>query len=119
LQIYYQDIQYAQRNVNAPAQVVEAGGTVSTTAQDLLNLASQKLMEIAEPPEFFLGEVALTSGVNYLQFPNGTVFGYYSFPSFPILYHFDMGLEAFIDALDGNASTRLVLHQSFAIPLSL
>jgi uncharacterized protein (TIGR03437 family) len=30
--------------------VVEAGGTVSTTAQDLLNLASQKLATIAEPP---------------------------------------------------------------------
>jgi uncharacterized protein (TIGR03437 family) len=50
LQIYYADIQYAQANVNAPAQVVEAGGTVSTTAQDLLNLASQKLATIAEPP---------------------------------------------------------------------
>jgi hypothetical protein len=50
LQIYYEDIQYAQTNVNAPAQVVEAGGTVSTTAQDLLNLASQKLATIAEPP---------------------------------------------------------------------
>jgi uncharacterized protein (TIGR03437 family) len=50
LQIYYEDIQYAQTNVNAPAQVVEAGGAVSTTAQDLLNLASQKLATIAEPP---------------------------------------------------------------------
>jgi hypothetical protein len=103
LQIYSDDIQYAQMNVDAPAQVVETNGTVSTTAQDLLNLASQKLLEIAEPPEFFLGEVSLTGGVYYLQFPNGTLFGYYSFPSFPILYHFDMGFEAFIDALDGNA----------------
>jgi uncharacterized protein (TIGR03437 family) len=50
LQIYFADIQYAQTNVNAPAQVVEAGGTVSTTAQDLLNLANQKLAAIAEPP---------------------------------------------------------------------
>ena len=84
LQIYSPDIQYAQTNVNAPAQVVETSGTtVSTTAQDLLNLASQKLLEIAEPPAFFTGEVSLGSGVYYLQFPNGTVFGYYNFPSFP------------------------------------
>jgi len=50
LQIYSPDIQYAEANVNAPAQVVETGGaTVSMTAQALLNLASQKLLEIAKP----------------------------------------------------------------------
>jgi uncharacterized protein (TIGR03437 family) len=51
LQIYSEDIQYAIANANAPAQVVEgSGAVVSTTAQDLLNLASQKLAAIAEPP---------------------------------------------------------------------
>jgi len=50
LQIYSQDIQYSTANVNAPAQVVEAGGAiVMTTAQQLLNLASQKLFQIGEP----------------------------------------------------------------------
>jgi uncharacterized protein (TIGR03437 family) len=50
LQLYSQDIQYASANVNAPAPVTEAGGvTVSTTAQALLNLASQNLLAIAEP----------------------------------------------------------------------
>jgi uncharacterized protein (TIGR03437 family) len=50
LQIYSPDIQYAEVNVNAPAQVVETGGvSVSMSAQDLLNLASQKLFQIAEP----------------------------------------------------------------------
>jgi len=50
LQIYAADIQYAQAKVNVPAQVVEGGGvTVATSAQDLLNLASEKLLEIAEP----------------------------------------------------------------------
>ena len=107
LQIYSPDIQYAQMNVNAPAQVVEATGTVSTTAQDLLNLASQKLLEIAEPPAFFNGEISLGSGVYYLQFPNGNLFGYYNFPGFPILYHYDMGFESFIDAMDGNAGAYL------------
>jgi uncharacterized protein (TIGR03437 family) len=50
LQLYSQDIQYATANINAPALVTEAGGvTVSTTAQALLNLASQKLLTLAEP----------------------------------------------------------------------
>ncbi len=107
LQFYFPDIQYAQANV-APAQVVEAGGvTVSTTAQGLLNLANQKLREMAEPPEFFIGEVSLGSGVYYLQFPNGTLFGYYNFPSFLIVYHYDLGFESFVDALDGNAGAYL------------
>jgi len=51
LQIYSPDIQYAAANANKPAvQIVEAGVVVSTTAQDLLNLASEKLFSIAEPP---------------------------------------------------------------------
>jgi uncharacterized protein (TIGR03437 family) len=50
LQIYAPDIQYATAKINAPAQVVETSGTsVAMTAQDLLNLASQKLSAIAEP----------------------------------------------------------------------
>ena len=126
LQLYSQDIQYAEANVNAPAPVTEtSGATVSTTAQALLNLASQKLLEIGEPPEFFIGEVSLGSGVYYLQFPNGKVFGYYNFPGFPILYHYDMGFESFIDAMDGNAGAylyrlcqwALVVHQPIAVPL--
>jgi uncharacterized protein (TIGR03437 family) len=51
LQIYSPDIQYAEANVNAPAQVVEtSGATVALSAQDLLNLASSKLLQIGEPP---------------------------------------------------------------------
>jgi uncharacterized protein (TIGR03437 family) len=50
LQIYSEDIQYAEANVNAPAKVTEADGvTVAMTAQAQFNLASQKLLAIAEP----------------------------------------------------------------------
>ena len=77
------------------------------TAHDLLNLASQKLQEIAEPPAFFAAEVSLGSGVYYLQFPGASVFGYYNFPAFPILYHYDLGFESFIDAQDANAGAYL------------
>lgn len=51
LQIYSQDIQYAEGHVNAPAQVGNTGGASAVmSAQDLLNLASQYLLQIAEPP---------------------------------------------------------------------
>ena len=49
LQDNYEDIQYATEHTNAPTKIVESNGTtVSMTAQDLLNLASQKLLQIAE-----------------------------------------------------------------------
>ena len=50
LQTYSPDIQYATAHVNAPVPVVQPNGTsLSVTAQDLLNLASQKILEISEP----------------------------------------------------------------------
>jgi hypothetical protein len=50
LQVYAADFLYAQAHAGKPAQVDEARGkTVSATAQDLLNLANQKIFEIAEP----------------------------------------------------------------------
>jgi len=53
------------------------------------------------PAAFFTGQVSLGGGVEYLQFPNQTVFGYYNFLSSAILYHYDMGFEAFVP---GSAS---------------
>jgi hypothetical protein len=52
------------------------------------------------PAAFFTGEAYLGSGVYYLQFPNGTLFGYYNFPSSPYLYHYDMGFEFYVPAND-------------------
>jgi uncharacterized protein (TIGR03437 family) len=50
LQIYSPDIQYAEMNVNGPAQILQPDGViVSTTAQQLLDQASEKLASIAEP----------------------------------------------------------------------
>jgi hypothetical protein len=47
-------------------------------------------------PAFFTGQVSLGSGVYYLQFSDGNLFGYYNFPSTSILYHYDMGFEGFV-----------------------
>jgi Predicted solute binding protein len=55
-------------------------------------------------PAFFSGEVSLGNGVYYLQFPNGTPFGYYAYLTDPrFIYHFDMGYEYWFDANDGHS----------------
>jgi hypothetical protein len=59
-------------------------------------------------PAFFRGEVALSGGVYYLQFPgNNNVFGYYNYQVFPWLYHYDLGFEYFIDAQNGSGGAYL------------
>jgi hypothetical protein len=59
-------------------------------------------------PAFFNGEVFLGSGVYYLQFPgNNNLFGYYNYQVFPVLYHYDLGFEYFLDANDGKGSAYL------------
>jgi hypothetical protein len=57
----------------------------------------------AAPAAFFNGEDSLGSGVYYLKFPDGNLFGYYNLQSFPIFYHYDMGFEAFVDGGNGGA----------------
>jgi hypothetical protein len=50
MQIYSSDILYAEAQVNKPAHVMEIDGDfMSVSAQGLLTLASQKLLQIAEP----------------------------------------------------------------------
>ncbi len=53
-------------------------------------------------PAFFAGEDALSSTIYYLQFPDGSLFGFYEYLSSSILYHFDMGYEAFIPSTGGQ-----------------
>jgi Plastocyanin len=54
-------------------------------------------------PPFFTGEVPLANGVYYLQFSNGTPFGYYTYLTDPrFIFHFDMGFEYWFDANDGH-----------------
>jgi len=54
-------------------------------------------------PAFFNGEIALGGGFYYLQFPNGTPFGYYSYlPAQNFIYHIDLGFEYFFDVNDAS-----------------
>jgi hypothetical protein len=91
------------------------GGTIQYAASSNANLtlaapgatgslgADADLAIVTAPAVFFDGEVSLGSGVYYLQFPDGNVFGYYNLTSFPILYHYDLGFEAFVDGGNGAA----------------
>jgi uncharacterized repeat protein (TIGR01451 family) len=51
---------------------------------------------------FFSGQVSLSNGVYFLQFSNGKAFGYYTYLTSSIIYHYDMGYEAFVPAASGS-----------------
>ncbi|HWT04695.1 MAG TPA: hypothetical protein VN224_02975, partial [Xanthomonadales bacterium] len=55
-------------------------------------------------PAFFAGEVSVgTTGDYYLQFADGTVFGYYYYVATSnMIYHYDMGFESYSDANDSD-----------------
>ena len=61
-------------------------------------------VSMAAHAAFFNGEVALSNGVYYLKFPNGTPLGYYSYlTDSHYVYHFDLGYEYVFDSADPNA----------------
>jgi hypothetical protein len=88
---------------NAPSTVTNQAtavtGVLQATGSDPTNITQGT----GAPAAFFNGEVSLGSGVYYLQFSNGNLFGYYNLANFPIFYHYDMGFEAFIDGGSGAA----------------
>ena len=59
-------------------------------------------------PAFFNGEVSVGNGVDYLQLPDGNIFGYYSYlTDSNYIYHFDLGYEYVFDAADGRNGVYL------------
>ena len=59
-------------------------------------------------PPFYDGQVDLANGVEYLQFRNGGIFGYYAFLSDPrYIYHFDLGYEYVFDAKNDEGGVYL------------
>jgi hypothetical protein len=83
---------------------VDVVDATQTHAHNPYNLTYRINVSTSTPhPPFFTGEVSLGNGVYYLQFPNGTPFGYYAYLSDPhFIYHFDMGYEYWFDANDGH-----------------
>ena len=86
--------------------VIDYTNGSTLTASNLVEV--QSITRLASHPAFFDGEVSVGNGVNYLSFPNGNFFGYYSYLSDEsYIYHFDLGYEYLFDANDGNAGLYL------------
>ena len=71
--------------------------------------------ELSKHPAFFDGEEPLGGGWYYLRLKTNTVFGYYSYATFPWLYHLDLGYVYFIasEANDGAYIYDASLQQWF------
>jgi uncharacterized repeat protein (TIGR01451 family) len=69
---------------------VSGGGSAAGAAMDSTNIT------VSAVSPFFATEASLGSGVYYMMFPDGNVFGYYNFVASSIFYHYDMGYEAFV-----------------------
>jgi hypothetical protein len=81
------------------------GGPGSGAPNQLPEFAGTGTVQVTQAPHppFFTGETALGNGWYYLQFANGTPFGYYSYLSDQsFIYHIDLGFEYLIDANDGQ-----------------
>jgi CubicO group peptidase (beta-lactamase class C family) len=81
--------------------VASSSSASTTVTMSAAESVTANFSSPSTPAAFFAGEVSLGSGVEYLKFPNSTVFGYYNFVASAIFYHYDMGYEAFIP---GSAS---------------
>ena len=55
-----------------------------------------------QPSPFFSGAILMGSGIYYLQFPNGTVFGYFGYLSGGWIYHQDLGYESVLASGDSS-----------------
>jgi hypothetical protein len=84
-------------NANAGTYTVTAASAGLPTAGFALTNTSA-----ATHPAFFNGEDFLGGSIYYLQFPDTNLFGYYSYLSNSILYHQDMGYEAFLPSTGGQ-----------------
>ncbi len=84
------------------------GGFYGTDSGQDETAGSVFKLAIKSHPTFFTGQVPLVNEVGYLAFPNGNIFGYYSFLDNPsYLYHFDLGYEYLFDAKDGHGGLYL------------
>jgi hypothetical protein len=78
---------------SASPEIQTVSSDVAPTSPEAINLFGH--------PAFFNGEIPLGGGWYYLQFPNGTPFGYYGYLADPhFIYHIDLGYGYVIDAND-------------------
>ncbi|MDB6022401.1 MAG: hypothetical protein JWQ04_2258 [Pedosphaera sp.] len=106
---HFEGILLSHTSISLGAQASINGRLLAQTAVTL-NASTVTTPANSVPAGFFTGQVSLGSGVDYLQFPDGVVFGYYNLGSFefPTFYHYDMGFEYFFDA--NNAAHGCYLY---------
>lgn len=68
---------------------------------------SAEIVSRTAPVPFLINQSALTTNSQYLQFDNGTPFGFFSGNGFPWIDHQDLGKEYAIDAADGKSGIYL------------
>lgn len=82
------------------------GGNAALTNDNFVTVI--KVTRLNTQPDFFNGASAIpNTSFQYLQFPNGNVFGYYDATQFPTIYHDDLGFEYVFDANDGQGDVYL------------
>ncbi len=91
-------------NIGPVPNIFGTGTLVASADGNWLALETDSGIRLFQlPAAFFWAAVPLSNGVYYLQFPNGNVFGYYTYLSNArFIYHFDMGYEYWFDANDGH-----------------
>jgi len=91
---------------------------VTSYYPDGVESAASPEVSVGVPPSlFFTSQTPVTSQTSvpnsndtiadFLQFPDGIDFGYYTIVSFPWFYHQDMGYEYLFEANDGNEGVFL------------
>ena len=86
--------------------VIDYTSGATIMASNLVDV--QSITRLTSHPGFFDGEESVGNAVNYLSFPNGDFFGYYSYlADANYIYHFDLGYEYVIDADDGKGGIYL------------
>jgi hypothetical protein len=83
-------------------------GTITLTGNAAASIVIPVTLNVTTPvAPFFAGQTALANGVDYLAFSNGTPFGYYTYTSNSVIYHFDLGYESIFPSGDANSGVYL------------
>jgi hypothetical protein len=86
---------------------------VESYTADGVQSAPSDEVSVSVPPSLFLaGQSSLTNNFDFLQFPDGNIFGYYDLTYFPWIYQVDLGFEYLIDANDGQQGVYLYDNSS-------
>ena len=84
-----------------------------TVSRKVNNIFPASLIALYGTTSFFAGQVSVGNGFDYLAFPNGNAFGYYSFLGTPgFIYHVDLGYEFVTNAIDSQGGIYLYDFQS-------